>query len=276
MSASNIDFVKAMYDERSEHYDDSKFHVLLAQEYIQLATPKDGEKVLDLACGTGLVTLLAKKEVGERGRVVGVDVSDGMLRVAQRKSKEAGLVIDFINHDITDLHGLKLLPEGSKGFDLITCASALVLIKNPLQAIKNWTSMLAPGGRLIIDLPVQGSSIPIDIMTEIGPELGHPLNWDQSWVKSGESLRTLLTEAGLVVERILMTGPYEAQDYAVDSGPELFEKAIAGPMMRDFGEDGIRDRAKARFVEKFKEMAGENGAVHCEVKYYFGIARKEI
>ena len=60
--------IKPMYDERSEGYDNS-FHIRQAQEYIGCGKPSEGETLLDLACGTGLLILLTKKQVG-RGRVV--------------------------------------------------------------------------------------------------------------------------------------------------------------------------------------------------------------
>ena len=176
--------IKGFYDERSEDYDDSN-NSHHAQEYIKRAELKEGETVLDLACGTGLVTLLAKKQV-RRGRVVGVDISNGMLEVARRKTRQQGLDITYIEHDITDLSGLDLLPEPTQGFDVITCASALVLLKVSLCAVKHWASLLAPNGRLLTDVASERSMVAALILKEVGVEIGQSLRWDASWIESEE------------------------------------------------------------------------------------------
>ena len=127
--------MKAIYDERSEDYDNS-FHIRLPQEYIGCVKLSEGETLLNLACGTGLVILLAKKQVG-LSRVMGVDISNGMLEVARRKTKQQGLDIIYVEHDIADLGGLDLLLRATQGFDVITCASALLFLKEPLHAVKH-------------------------------------------------------------------------------------------------------------------------------------------
>ena len=54
-------------------------HARLADRLVRLAAPQPDERVLDIATGTGFVAILAAQLVGERGRVVGVDISAGML-----------------------------------------------------------------------------------------------------------------------------------------------------------------------------------------------------
>ncbi|CAF9911756.1 hypothetical protein IMSHALPRED_010565 [Imshaugia aleurites] len=267
--------IKEIYDERSEGYDDSNnsLHVRQAQEYIKRAELQEGETVLDLACGTGLVTLLAKKQV-RRGRVVGVDISNGMLEVARRKTRQQGLDITYIEHDIADLSGLDLLPQAPQEFDVITCASALVLVKNPLCAVKHWASLLAPNGRLLTDVPSERSMVAALILKEVGVEIGQSLRWDANWIESAESLRKVLSDAGLEVEQVYTSEAYSMVDYKAEDGPEIFEKTVASPMFRNFGERATRDKAKALFSRKFEEMAGEDGLVHEEVRFYVGIARK--
>ena len=63
-------------------------------------------------------------------------------------------------------------------------------------------------------------------------------------------------------------------DHKAEDGPEMFEKTVASPIFRNFGEPATRDKAKALFSKRFEEMAGEDGLVHEEVRFYMGIARK--
>lgn len=270
---SHTDLIQSIYDERSDKYDDS-FHGLLAEDYINVAKLKEGEFVLDLACGTGLVTLPAAERVGKTGHVVGVDISDGMLSVGRRKAKQLGLDVPFIQHDISDLTGLELLPHGSQGFDLITCAAALVLLPDPPSAIKHWTTLLKPGGRLVTDVAAKDVNVPSRLFTRIGRQLGKTLQWDQSWVQSEESLEKLLRDSGLRVESVFLTNTYQVREYTVQNSAETFEQAVASPMYRNFGEPSIREEAKRLFIEAFKAEAGLERVLLDEAKMYMAVGFK--
>ncbi|KAL9637113.1 MAG: hypothetical protein Q9204_001997 [Flavoplaca sp. TL-2023a] len=269
--------IKATYTKRSSTYESasqSSFHFCQAQEYIQRANLQPGQSVLDLACGTGLVTIPAKQYVGPTGRVVGIDFSDGMLDVARRKTSEQGLDIRYIEHDIryiehdiTDLAPLEL-----DKFDVITCASALLLMPDPRYAVKHWSSLLVPGGRLLTDVVLERSLVAHTILTHIGPEVGRALLWDSSWVENENSLKELFIDAGLVVEEVYESDGYETREYRVEDGAEVFEQS----MFRKLGDLEIREEAKELFVERFREMAGQDGVVREEVRFYMGIARKEL
>ncbi|KAI9845905.1 MAG: hypothetical protein M1837_004441 [Sclerophora amabilis] len=102
MAGRRVGQLAAIYDERSGSYDES-FHPRLAADFIDWANLKPGENVLDLACGTGVIALHAKEKVGERGAVVGVDVSDGMLDEARRKAGQDGLDVTFMNRDMSSV-----------------------------------------------------------------------------------------------------------------------------------------------------------------------------
>ncbi|KAL8874897.1 MAG: hypothetical protein Q9198_006674 [Flavoplaca austrocitrina] len=262
--------IKAIYNKRSSTYESasqSSFHFRQAQEYIQRANLQPGQSVLDLACGTGLVTIPAKQQVGPTGKVIGIDFSDGMLEVARRKTSEQGLDIRYIEHDITDLGPLEL-----GKFDVITCASALLLMPDPQHAVKHWASLLVPGGRMLTDVVLERSLIAHTILTHIGPEVGRALFWDTNWVNNEDSLKELFVDAGLVVEEVYESEGYETREYRVEDGAEVFEQS----MFRKLGGLEIKEKAKELFVERFREMADQDGVVREEVRFYMGIARKDL
>ena len=66
-----------------------------AQYLVELAAPELGERVLDVACGTGIVARCAVPRVGSGGKVVGVDINEGMLEVARKVSAETRLPIEW-------------------------------------------------------------------------------------------------------------------------------------------------------------------------------------
>ncbi|KAL8673508.1 MAG: hypothetical protein Q9168_002065 [Polycauliona sp. 1 TL-2023] len=270
MPPNSTSSIQAIYTERSPTYDTAPFHPRQAAEYIHLANLTPGQSVLDLACGTGLVTIPAKRCVRSSGKVIGVDLSSGMLDIARQKTSALELDITYFEHDIADLGGLEL-----GEFDVITCASALLLLRDPLGAIKHWGSLLAPKGRILVDVMVERNVLGPSILRHIGPEVGRSLHSDSSWVKSEDSLRDLLVDAGLIVEKVYKSDVCERKEYKVEEGAEIFEKTVANPMFRNFGENAVREKAKELFVARFREMAGEDGLVHEEVGFYMGIARKD-
>jgi SAM-dependent methyltransferase len=203
-----------------------------------------------------------------------------MLEVAREKVQRTGSRVTFYQHDISNLTGLDLNPNpGSEGdgtgqFDLITCAAALVLLPDPLGAIRHWASLLRKGGRLVTDVAAKDVHVPARIFERIGPELGLSLQWDQSWVKGEESLAELLREAGLEVERVYLSPVFQVKEHKGEQAGDLFEQAVSGPMFRNFGVGSIRDQAKRLFVERFVEEAGEEGVLVDEAKMYIGVAVK--
>lgn len=258
MAQSHLDSVKSMYDERSEQYDENQVHVKQAQDYIQWASPKRGESLLDLACGTGLVALSAKTEVGNSGHVVGVDISEGMLNVARRKAKAADLDIPFFNHEITDLSSIvdQVLPQNSKGFDIITCASALILLPDPLKAVKHWKSLLQPGGRLVTDVQTKDANLVMNIFSFIAPKVGVSVPWHSHLWQSQQALEKLMVDAGLHVDNIFETDVYMTTLYSVNDAELVFNRAVSKAMFKDFDQPDIREEAKRLFVQRFVDIAG--------------------
>ncbi|AOX04485.1 methyltransferase [Moorena producens PAL-8-15-08-1] len=133
--------VATIYDNRSNSYDKGDFHPRLANSLIEHVDIRPGQKILDIATGTGLVAIEAAKRVGEDGRVVGVDISTGLLNQAQRKISAAGLTnIELIEAD-AETH---YFPDNS--FDRVLCCSALPLMTNVPADLRLWKGFLVPGG----------------------------------------------------------------------------------------------------------------------------------
>lgn len=109
-----------------------------------------GEAVVDIACGTGLVTLAAAAAVGPQGRVLGTDISGVMVEKARRAAADAGH--GHVGFERADGESLDL-PEGS--FDVALCALGLMYFPDPESAVRRMAHLLRRGGR--IGLAVWGS-----------------------------------------------------------------------------------------------------------------------
>lgn len=155
----------------------------------------EGDRVLDVACGTGIVARCAASEVGSSGAVIGLDINEGMLAVAEETAANSQPSIEWRQGDATEL------PFSDEGFDVVYCQQALQFFDDPVAAIGEIHRILAPDGRVALSvwrpLDYQPAYVVLADALEqhIGDEVGEMMRspfpaWD------GEALRTLVQSAG--------------------------------------------------------------------------------
>jgi SAM-dependent methyltransferase len=116
------------------------------------ATVATGDRVLDVATGTGEVALAAAATVGARGLVVGVDLSLGMLQVARQKG--IARRIPFVG-----MNG-QALAFRDQSFDAVVCRLALMLFPDVSQGLREFLRMLRPGGRVTVSVWSRPERVP--------------------------------------------------------------------------------------------------------------------
>lgn len=125
----------------------------IAAEMLALAP---GDRVLDVACGTGAFTRDFGRLVGREGLAAGIDVSATMLaRAVEQTAREALPQVGFVRGDAQR----RTFADGT--FDGICCFAALNLFSDAERALDRMTSALAPGGRIAIFTSVRGRSTPL-------------------------------------------------------------------------------------------------------------------
>jgi SAM-dependent methyltransferase len=115
-----------------------------AADLVEVAALRSGERVLDVACGPGVVARLATEVVGATGRVVGVDLNAGMLAVARTLPASAGAPVEWREGDAAALP----LPDGA--FDVVLCQQGLQFFPDRPAALREMRRVLSPTGRLAL------------------------------------------------------------------------------------------------------------------------------
>jgi ubiquinone/menaquinone biosynthesis C-methylase UbiE len=135
--------IAKLYSRRSDSYDGIEWHEKIAYKLVDYADIKAGSKVLDVATGTGMVAFYVASKIGLLGSVTGVDISDGMLQIANSKLKSSGLSnIIFENGDGEALN------FKDNAFDYIFCSSAFIWMTDIEAALKHWHTKLNDHGKL--------------------------------------------------------------------------------------------------------------------------------
>jgi ubiquinone/menaquinone biosynthesis C-methylase UbiE len=115
------------------------------QRLMAAAALAPGERVLDVACGTGLVSSAAARAVGPDGHVLGIDLSDRMVDAARTRADQQQLK----NTRFERMSAEQLsLPDAT--FDVALCALGLMYMPDPEQAVREMRRVLRPGGRLAL------------------------------------------------------------------------------------------------------------------------------
>jgi SAM-dependent methyltransferase len=153
---------------------------------LEWLSPRPGDRILDVACGRGGLTL---KISAEGCQTVGVDMSDESLEWARLRARRLGYDCSFVKGDAQQL------PFQDASFNKIVSSSALEHFHDDRSALKEMTRVLKPEGRLV--LTVDSFTYPIDDLWKAR----HKQAFCVQNYYDKRKLRTKLTEAGLHVQR---------------------------------------------------------------------------
>jgi ubiquinone/menaquinone biosynthesis C-methylase UbiE len=213
-------------------------------ELLAAASPAPGEQVLDVACGTGVVSVAAAHAVGARGRVLGVDLSGAMVHAAAERAQAQRLRhATFVRMDAEHL----ALPDA--GFDLALCALGLMYLPDPVAALRELHRVLRPGGRAALAVwgervrcgwaPLFGI-VDAEVRSEVCPLF--------FGLGQGDALAQACARAGLQVtlqRRIADTLDYENADDACDAAFAGGPVALAWSRF----DATVRQRVRERYVD---------------------------
>ena len=229
------------------------------KKLVELIGINKGDTVLDVACGTGVVTKEIQKKIGNFGYVVGVDTSNTAIKIA-KKWNQTKLNLDFVNTDAENF-------SFSKKFDIVTCQYALFFFPNAQKALKNMKNSLKKSGKIGISVHGHKDKVPffssiLDSVTQYIPDYippGSP-NLDRFGTKS--ALRLEISKAGfskiIVKELVFHYSPGKFEDYWKN-----YLKYIAKPLKEKLNELDYSKRKELKQLvkEKTTQYTKKNGEI---------------
>jgi ubiquinone/menaquinone biosynthesis C-methylase UbiE len=167
-----------------------------AQALVETGGVGPGSRVLDVACGTGIVARKAASLIGTAGTVAGVDASEAMLRGARRfASRQERPAIAWHQGDVT------CLPLDTAAYDVVLCQQGLQFFPDRPAALREMRRVMVLGGRLALSVWRALDRIPLftvlaDVLGRYFGSEATSVVYASSSLSDRETLRTLLRDAG--------------------------------------------------------------------------------
>jgi ubiquinone/menaquinone biosynthesis C-methylase UbiE len=235
----------------------SRYFPFAADKILFLLKPKRGDKILDIATGTGLVATTLAKAI-EPGRIHAIDLSEGMLAQLEKSMEKLG--INNIDVHVMDAESLEFRKEY---FDTAVSSFGLFFLPDMLAGLKEWARVIKPGGTLMISSFGQNAFQPmtrlmLDRLEHYGVEVPKDRT-KMGWYKlatpeQGEDLmrRAGLTEIDVVSEQF---------GFHLKSAMEWWEvvwNAGFRGMVDQVPEDKL-DQFREEHLAEVEQLRSENG-----------------
>jgi ubiquinone/menaquinone biosynthesis C-methylase UbiE len=252
---------EAIRDKRGQFYDRYFGHV--SREFIppllRAARLRPGQRVLDVATGTGLVAEAASAIVGTSGSVVAVDIAPAMVEHARERLRH----VPNISFEVEDGQSLTL---PAQSFDAVICGLALMFFPDPGLGLREFHRVLRPGGRLAVSVNTSAErSYNNRINLAVGHYLPEVAEIGKRTFAIGDAsvLSALLREANFTEIETFT----ETRHFTCPSFEAYFEEVEAGS--GTFGRAYLtlpEDQRRAIREEVRRDVGGGNGQVEIDVE----------
>ena len=177
-------------------------HRLWKRFTIELSGVRTGNRVLDIAGGTGDLAAKFSKLVGPTGQVVLADINGSMLKVGRDRLLDKGVAgnIEFVQADA------EKLPFPDNHFDCVTIAFGLRNVTHKEDAIRSMLRVLKPGGRLLLGLAAALREQAEDMAQMITLEMGKPIAQARAEIEKCAQLSEWYAAQGPAMLAVLNTG----------------------------------------------------------------------
>ena len=179
---------------------------------------REGDRLLDVACGTGVVARAAADRIGGAGRVAGLDLNAGMLEVARSFATVGSLHLEWYEGDAL------ALPFDAGEFGIVVCQLGLQFFPDPLAGLREMRRVLRPGGTMGVSVFAELERNPVAhalsdaLDRHIGPGASAAKRSEHA-LADADALRDLFEEAALSrlqIETVTKTSHYPSLAAYVD------------------------------------------------------------
>ena len=214
-------------------------------DLLQRAELAAGDRLLDVACGTGIVARVAKERLGAGARVVGVDANAQMLAVARRTAPDI---------EWREGNAMALPVAAGEQFDVVTCQQGVQFFPDRLAAAREMRRVLAPGGRVVVATWRPLEEVPLfRALHELAERHLGPVTDQRHAFGDSSQLEALLTDAGFSDVRVdVITRQIRAEDPAALL--QMNARAIVG--MSGAGK-AMDEAARARVAALIAAESGQ-------------------
>ncbi|QSJ15240.1 methyltransferase domain-containing protein [Nostoc sp. UHCC 0702] len=257
--------LKEFYGSRTT-YDDEEGtrHPLEAKILLEFVPLQQGQKILDVATGTGLIAIPAAEKVGSEGYVIGIDMTPGMLHQARQKIAAANLQnIELIEADVESFN------FSDDSFDVVFCCEAIVLFPDILAMLQKWYRYLKTGGFVAFTSPPETAylgTIYQNICTKVlGVSVPHILEE----LGTPEKCHNLLQQAGFrdIEIKIEPSGRYRNLRDKKLSAREMNTSFKGNPLLANLSQAQL-DQFQLEYSAEIAKLTTDQGVWEDTTKYF--------
>ncbi|MEA5597020.1 class I SAM-dependent methyltransferase [Rivularia sp. UHCC 0363] len=248
------------------NYDKGRFYIPIANKLVEFANLQNGQKILDVATGTGIVALNAAQKVGNGGKVIGIDISTGMLKNAKQKLAEIGLHnVEFIEADAENLN----FAENS--FDAILCSLAVCYLTDIPAAFQKWQRFLKTDGFIAFNVWSENAFPPSVLFREVARRYGINVPNPNKPMGTIERCNQLLDEIGfkkIEVETEQFGWYFKADETIAEDIWWMNANNVFGYQVLQLSTDKLEE-CKTEYIKEMQALAITEKDVWCDAPIFF-------
>lgn len=240
-------WVAANFDRRAPRYDQSTMHCWQAEQAVEFLAPAPGQRILDVATGTGLAARAAAVRVGSRGAVIGVDISAGMLRQAQQAAGERRCW--FVRADAA------AAPFPAEVFDAVLCVAAVPYFSDLVGALREWRRVCRPQAQAVVTVPAVDGIPPWRALRQAAVGEGLPLADPSGPLADSQQRVPALAAAGWACNQIREVVFEQPREDPQAGFRRIVDSGLVEPLRT--ASTQVRQRVWARFETLYRTVSIE-------------------